>query len=608
MEYKTDSKTETETYYYGNGLIYENSSEVGIIVYHYNHLGSTTAVTDGEGKLVYGFDYGTYGELVSTTEYGTTTPIIRFLYNGQLGVATDDNGLYYMRNRYYNPDIKRFINQDILTGSIGNSASLNRYSYVEGNPVSYTDPFGLSPYGNFGTFLNVMNVLSKLDKSAIIHTALDILGAMPGGSWFDMANAALYFMEGNYTEFRKALLFALPGADIAGKGAKFAAWLGGNGKEFIEAVAKGIDLGTHFLAICQSASDFGTAAAKMIDKYMVNEAELSWQTAVELFVLVGTGYQLGAFSKSYLDKVYSMFDMKEFSSSSSDLTKPVTNDKNVADDINYRDNVNTNSSTQDNSYTNSQAHQTCLGDNTCFVAGTEIKTDEGYRNIEDIHAGDLVYAKNTETGEEGYKEVVRVFVKESDELIYLTVGDEEITTTPSHPFYVVDKGFVEAVELEIGDEVETADGERLFVTDIRYEYLDVPVTVYNFEVADWHTYYVSDEDVLVHNVCGETILPTEATHEAARNALLNEIAKTDAFKYGSNKYIGRMESSYGYGKQIGRQSLDGKVRWRLDYDDKIGVHYNFEDFSKGKGANAIKKVIPIDISYDEYVQIIDSWN
>lgn len=69
-----------------------------------------------------------------------------------------------------------------------------------------------------------------------------------------------------------------------------------------------------------------------------------------------------------------------------------------------------------------------------------------------------------------------------------------------------------------------------------------------------------------------------------------------------------MESSYGYGKQIGRQSFDGKVRWRLDFDEKVGVHYNFEDFFNGKGANAIKKVIPIDISYDEYKNILDLWN
>ena len=65
------------------------------------------------------------------------------MYNGQYGVATDDNGLYYMRARYYNVDIKRFVNQDVVVGGIDRTSSLNRYSYVEGNPVSYLDPFGL---------------------------------------------------------------------------------------------------------------------------------------------------------------------------------------------------------------------------------------------------------------------------------------------------------------------------------------------------------------------------------------------------------------------------------------------------------------------------------
>ena len=51
-----------------------------------------------------------------------------------------------MRARYYNIAIKRFCNQDILTGEIGESKSLNRYAYVEGNPVSYLDPFGLDVF------------------------------------------------------------------------------------------------------------------------------------------------------------------------------------------------------------------------------------------------------------------------------------------------------------------------------------------------------------------------------------------------------------------------------------------------------------------------------
>lgn len=48
-----------------------------------------------------------------------------------------------MRARYYNVDIKRFINQDVLTGTLERISGLNRYSYVEGNLVSYLDPFGL---------------------------------------------------------------------------------------------------------------------------------------------------------------------------------------------------------------------------------------------------------------------------------------------------------------------------------------------------------------------------------------------------------------------------------------------------------------------------------
>lgn len=87
-----------------------------------------------------------------------------------------------MRQRYYNPEIKRFINQDILTGSLSNSQSLNRYSYVQGNPVSYTDPFGLSPVN--GLFSN----------SNFAHAFFGLLSCIPGpvGSLASLADALVY--------------------------------------------------------------------------------------------------------------------------------------------------------------------------------------------------------------------------------------------------------------------------------------------------------------------------------------------------------------------------------------------------------------------------------
>ena len=100
------------------------------------------AVTDADGEVTAKYNYSPYGELLEG-EYDENIP---FLYNGQFGVMTDGNGLYYMRARYYNVDIKRFINQDVLVGTLERISSLNRFAYVEGNPISYLDPFGLDKW------------------------------------------------------------------------------------------------------------------------------------------------------------------------------------------------------------------------------------------------------------------------------------------------------------------------------------------------------------------------------------------------------------------------------------------------------------------------------
>ncbi|WP_084159527.1 RHS repeat-associated core domain-containing protein [Paenibacillus ehimensis] len=112
--------------------------------YHYDRRGSTIALTDAKGQVTDRYTYGPYGETLKH-EGNTDNP---FQYNGRDGVMTDPNGLYYMRARYYQPEIKRFVNRDVLTGTISEASTLNRYAYVNGNPVSYVDPFGLSRDGD----------------------------------------------------------------------------------------------------------------------------------------------------------------------------------------------------------------------------------------------------------------------------------------------------------------------------------------------------------------------------------------------------------------------------------------------------------------------------
>ncbi len=134
--------TDTSYLVYGLGLLGVEDSTGNYQAYHYDRRGSTVAITNIAGETTDTFTFGPYAELVGRTGE-TVTP---FLYNGREGVMTDSIGLYYMRARYYNSEIKRFVNQDVLLGTISNSPSLNRYAYVNGQPVSMIDPWGLSAW------------------------------------------------------------------------------------------------------------------------------------------------------------------------------------------------------------------------------------------------------------------------------------------------------------------------------------------------------------------------------------------------------------------------------------------------------------------------------
>ncbi len=146
----------TTKYVYGRGLIYEEVDNTAY-VYHFDCRGSTVVVTDECGNITDTFEYDTYGHLISRTG----TDDIIFLYNGRDGVITDDNGLYYMRARYYSPIMRRFINADIVAGQISNAVTMNRFAYANGNPVSFVDPFGLSAERE-----RMQNALSEDDVAA----------------------------------------------------------------------------------------------------------------------------------------------------------------------------------------------------------------------------------------------------------------------------------------------------------------------------------------------------------------------------------------------------------------------------------------------------------
>ena len=140
----------------------------------------------------------------------------------------------------------------------------------------------------------------------------------------------------------------------------------------------------------------------------------------------------------------------------------------------------------------------------CFVAGTQVLTEDGYKNIENVKLGEKLWAKDVETGEQDWKPVVKIF-NEPDRGIYeikLEGKDgfiQKVEATDDHPFYVVDSGWKTTIELNDGDYIETDGNDPMKVVSVVDEKRQA--LTYNFTVADFHTYYVTKKNVLVHN-CG----------------------------------------------------------------------------------------------------------
>lgn len=104
--------------------------------YLYNGHGDVVQIVDTAGYPVNSYEYDVWGNITSQKEWTENS----FKYAGEVYDA--ETGLYYLRARYYDPTMGRFLNEDTYEGGIDNPLSQNLYTYVENNPLIYTDPTG----------------------------------------------------------------------------------------------------------------------------------------------------------------------------------------------------------------------------------------------------------------------------------------------------------------------------------------------------------------------------------------------------------------------------------------------------------------------------------
>jgi RHS repeat-associated protein len=178
-EEKTGVVTEITNYLLPAGAI-ERDGEFFYL--HGDALSSTQLVTDENGDQVGRFIYSAWGEELYASE--SVPGILENRFVGGLGCRRDAaTGLIYMRHRWYDAQLQRFISRD----PIGLKGGSNSYVYSNNNPVNYKDPMGLLPVGPVGDVLQI--ILPAVGAFPLPNVSGDVTGDR--GS-----NASTYIEDG----------------------------------------------------------------------------------------------------------------------------------------------------------------------------------------------------------------------------------------------------------------------------------------------------------------------------------------------------------------------------------------------------------------------------
>jgi hypothetical protein len=159
---------------------------------------------------------------------------------------------------------------------------------------------------------------------------------------------------------------------------------------------------------------------------------------------------------------------------------------------------------------------------SCFIAGTPVWTKSGLTSIEQIAVGDQVLSQNPITGELDFQRVLRTTVRPPTPIVHLRVDDESIYTTRGHRFWVNGFGWRMANSLEPAMDLHSIDGAVTLAAVDRADEFEV----YNLEVDEFHTYFVGNHKLLVHdNQCPQPIRgPLPGMAQATRAPVSDSIS------------------------------------------------------------------------------------
>lgn len=163
--FETDKNGQVTAYYiYGGEGLAAMKSSSGSYFYYYDKTGNTIAMTDGSGNIVSANAYEPFGR-ISNRSGSIDNP---FTYVGGSGVMDEGEGLFFMRNRYYDGNTGGFLQKDPM----GFAGGIHLYRYVGNNPVNFVDPIGLGFWRDVASFVVGVGTAAAVVVALPAETAL----------------------------------------------------------------------------------------------------------------------------------------------------------------------------------------------------------------------------------------------------------------------------------------------------------------------------------------------------------------------------------------------------------------------------------------------------
>ena len=402
---------------------------------HQDVLGSTVAISDASGNTLSRIDYDAYGNAATRVDYGYVPDGLERFGDG---TWEEELGLWFLRARYYNPELGMFISTDPIDTAVGDSY-VSRYSFVNGQPTTLVDPSGLKAFD-----ISKAAALDAWDATVefmggvgeVFHAALDVLGLIPViGEAFDVINGVWYAIEGRPLDAALSFAALIPLAGSLGTLGRLGAKSGDEVLSATRLVSRGGD----------EAFDLSVSLSKQTD-------------SIKAFSHAGDDLIDIGFAGRYADEGIS----------------------NASSAIKYEPPCNS-----------------FVAGTLVLMADGSLVPIEDVQPGDMVQSGDPALGTVTERQVEatitgtGWKLIVAITSTDGGLLL----------ATDEHPMWeVTTQSWINAEDLRPGHQLLSSDGDPVEVasTESWFEW----ETVHNLTVADENSYWVSISDlsVLVHNV------------------------------------------------------------------------------------------------------------